>query len=106
EYVIDNCDAVVVLFDIEQAGQLDPIRQRCDRVRAWASFRNLGAAAPGWADDFDALAAGAGTAEPARVGDDPAAGTTMIYTSGTTGRPKGTVRRSDSNRSAANTAAF
>src|SRR5690606_6507458 len=105
-YVIDNCDAVVVLFDIEQTSQLEPIRDQGDRVRAWASFRNLGGTPPSWADDFDALAAAASTDEPTREGDDPTAGTTMIYTSGTTGKPKGTVRRADSSRSATNTAEF
>ena len=92
-YVIDNCDAVVVLFDPEQTEQLEGIRTQCDRVRAWFAFRLQGAAAPDWSRDLDAEAAAASDAEPEQVGDDPTAGTTMIYTSGTTGKPKGTVRR-------------
>ncbi len=95
QYVIDNCDAVVVLFDIEQADQLASIVDQCDRVRAWQCFRSDGGKQPDWAQDFDALAAAASTDEPVRVGEDATAGTTMIYTSGTTGKPKGTVRRTE-----------
>ncbi len=104
QYVIDNCDAVVILFDIEQVAQLEPIRSQCDRVREWLAFRCQGAAAPEWARDLDAEAADASIDEPDREGEDPTAGTTMIYTSGTTGHPKGTVRRETTN--AADTLAF
>ncbi len=104
QYVIDDCDAVVALFDIEQVAQLEPIRAECDRVREWFAFRLQGAAAPDWARDLDAEGAAASGEEPGREGGDPAAGTTMIYTSGTTGKPKGTVRRTTTN--AADTAAF
>jgi acyl-CoA synthetase (AMP-forming)/AMP-acid ligase II len=91
-YVIDNCDAVVVCFDLEQAAQLEPVHHDCERVREWLAFRLQGEHAPRWAADLDALAATAAATEPDREGDDPTAGTTMIYTSGTTGKPKGTVR--------------
>jgi acyl-CoA synthetase (AMP-forming)/AMP-acid ligase II len=84
QYVIDNCDAVVVLHDIEQVGQLEGARAACPTVRSWLSFRT---------GDLEEQAAGASDDEPDREGDDPTAGTTMIYTSGTTGKPKGTVRR-------------
>jgi acyl-CoA synthetase (AMP-forming)/AMP-acid ligase II len=97
QYVIDNCDAAIVLFDVEQTGQLAPIRANCERVRAWHCFRADGNS-PAWADDFDALVAKASTDEPVRVGEDETAGTTMIYTSGTTGKPKGTVRRTQASK--------
>jgi acyl-CoA synthetase (AMP-forming)/AMP-acid ligase II len=84
QYVIDNCDAVVVLYDVEQTAQLEGAREACPTVRSWLSFRT---------GDLEAAAAEASEDEPEREGDDPAAGTTMIYTSGTTGKPKGTVRR-------------
>jgi fatty-acyl-CoA synthase/long-chain acyl-CoA synthetase len=84
QYVIDNCDAVVVLYDVEQEAQLAGAREACPRVRSWLSFRT---------GDLEAAAADASEDEPEREGDDPTAGTTMIYTSGTTGKPKGTVRR-------------
>jgi acyl-CoA synthetase (AMP-forming)/AMP-acid ligase II len=101
QYVIDNCDAVVVLFDIEQTAQLDGAVDACPTVRDWMAFRIAGGSLPSWADDFDAAATGAPETEPDREGDDPTAGTTMIYTSGTTGKPKGTVRRAPSGASAA-----
>ncbi|MFA5565657.1 MAG: AMP-binding protein [Acidimicrobiia bacterium] len=94
-YVIENSDAVVVLFDIEQTEQLENIHTKLPQVRAWIAFRLRDATAPDWASDLDARAAAASTDEPVPVGDDPTAGTTMIYTSGTTGKPKGTVRRSN-----------
>jgi fatty-acyl-CoA synthase/long-chain acyl-CoA synthetase len=99
-YVIDNCDAVVVLFDVEQAPQLEPVRADCARVREWFAFHGQGDRAPGWARDLDAEAAASSDDEPEQVGDDPTAGTTMIYTSGTTGHPKGTVRRTEASVSA------
>ena len=99
-YVIDNCDAVVVLFDIEQTAQLEGLAGQHERVRSWLAFRNQGAAPPAWAGDLDALASAAAETEPEREGEDPTAGTTMIYTSGTTGKPKGTVRRTTPNPSA------
>ncbi len=102
-YVIDNCDAVVALFDVEQTAQLEPIREGCERVRAWFAFRAAGDP-PAWARDLDEEAARAAADEPVRSGEDPTAGTTMIYTSGTTGKPKGTVR--ESTRGTSNTAAF
>ncbi len=92
-YVIDNCDAVVVVFDVEQVPQLAPVQAQCERVRDWFVFRRQGAAGPAWARDLDGEAAVASTDEPERAGDAPTAGLTLIYTSGTTGHPKGTVRR-------------
>ncbi len=91
QYVIDNCDAVIVLFDVEQLSQLETIYKNCERVRSWQVFRGDNAAID-WAADFDAAAAVATEDEPEPVGSDATAGTTMIYTSGTTGKPKGTVR--------------
>jgi acyl-CoA synthetase (AMP-forming)/AMP-acid ligase II len=96
-YVIDNCDAAIVLFDPEQTDQLESIHDKCERVRAWYCFRGDGRT-PSWAEDFDALTATASTDEPEPVGEDVTAGTTMIYTSGTTGKPKGTVRRTEASK--------
>jgi fatty-acyl-CoA synthase/long-chain acyl-CoA synthetase len=110
-YVIENCDAVVVLFDVEQIDQLETIRAACPNVRRWlcfraASYTDRTTPGPDWADDLEELAEGAATTEPVPDGSDETAGTTMIYTSGTTGKPKGTVRRPAGASSAANTAAF
>ena len=105
QYVIDNCDAVVILFDIEQAEQLEPDpRRSASGCGSGSCSGSRAQRRPAWARDLDAEAAAASTDEPDREGDDPTAGTTMIYTSGTTGHPKGTVRRTTTN--AADAAAF
>src|SRR4051794_5884523 len=87
-YVIDNSDATVVLFDVEQAAQLDPARAQCDKVTSWVGFRGT---APSWASSMEALAASASDTPP-DVDLEQATGATMIYTSGTTGQPKGALR--------------
>ncbi|MEV3923591.1 AMP-binding protein [Actinomadura coerulea] len=88
-YVVENADAALVLFDAEQAPQLEAARDRAAGVRSWLAW---GSAPPDWASSLDALAARSSVTEPAARGADPAAGTSMFYTSGTTGRPKGVVR--------------
>jgi fatty-acyl-CoA synthase/long-chain acyl-CoA synthetase len=93
-YVIDNSDAVAVLFDGEQVDQLDGVPSHCPKVRHWLGFRLGSTACPPWAVDFEALVASASEAEPVLADDASPTGSTMIYTSGTTGKPKGTVRRS------------
>ncbi|MDQ2647959.1 MAG: AMP-binding protein [Actinomycetota bacterium] len=110
QYVIENADAVVVLFDIEQTEQLESIRDQLPLVRRWISFRaasvtDPSSPGPAWADDLEVLAEAAATTEPEPEGQDDAAGTTMIYTSGTTGKPKGTVRRTDTSEQAAKNSA-
>ncbi len=91
-YVIDNSDATVVLFDVEQAEQLDPARGSCPQVTRWLAFRCGPDAVPDWADHLETLGEQvAGTPPEVAAGD--AAGATMIYTSGTTGKPKGALRK-------------
>lgn len=91
-YVVENCDAVVACFDVEQAPQLARAAAEVGTVRAWLAFRCAAADVPPWARHLETEAAGRPEAEPAVGGDDPVAGTTMFYTSGTTGKPKGVVR--------------
>ena len=87
-YVIDNSDATVVLFDVEQNSQLEPAVSECPNVSAWVAFRGD---APSWAQSMEKLASTAPETPPqVEVGE--ATGATMIYTSGTTGRPKGALR--------------
>ncbi|NVI93228.1 AMP-binding protein [Actinomadura sp. BRA 177] len=88
-YVVENADAAVVVFDAEQAAQLEAASQQVEDVRAWLAW---GGAAPEWASSLDALAAKSPETEPVPLGADAAAGTSMFYTSGTTGKPKGVVR--------------
>ncbi|MEV0660714.1 AMP-binding protein [Actinomadura luteofluorescens] len=88
-YVVENADAALVVFDAEQAPQLEEARGKAAGVRAWLAW---GSAAPDWASSLDALAGRSPGTEPVARGADPAAGTSMFYTSGTTGKPKGVVR--------------
>ncbi|MGC4952269.1 class I adenylate-forming enzyme family protein [Actinomadura citrea] len=88
-YVVENADAALVVFDAEQAPQLEAARVRATGVRAWLAW---GSAPPDWASSLDALAGRSPDTEPVARGADPAAGTSMFYTSGTTGKPKGVVR--------------
>lgn len=94
-YVIDNSDATVVLFDIEQTDQLEPARALCPKVEHWLAFRTQGRTVPSWADDVERLAERAAETPPQL--DHEASGATMIYTSGTTGKPKGALRSSGRN---------
>ena len=94
-YVIDDSDAVVVLFDQEQAEQLAACPERCPTVRHWVAFRATPEQVPSWAAHLEALAADAPDADLApREGP---VGGSMIYTSGTTGKPKGALRRGGTN---------
>jgi acyl-CoA synthetase (AMP-forming)/AMP-acid ligase II len=92
-YVIDNSDATVVLFDVEQTEQLDEARGDCPKVQHWAAFRSGPEEVPSWAVHLESLAAAASDADVSPVGQSDAAGGSKIYTSGTTGKPKGALRK-------------
>src|SRR5829696_2827098 len=92
-YVIDNSDATVVLFDIEQIEQLQGLPAACPKVGHWVAFRCGPDEVPSWAVHLESLAAEAGDADVAPAGAADDAGATMIYTSGTTGKPKGALRK-------------
>ncbi|HEX7354231.1 MAG TPA: AMP-binding protein [Mycobacteriales bacterium] len=94
-YVIDNSDATVVLFDVEQVEQMEPARELCPKVAHWLVFRANGAPVPAWAQEMEALAADCPASPP--PAEAAASGATMIYTSGTTGKPKGALRRGGNN---------
>jgi fatty-acyl-CoA synthase/long-chain acyl-CoA synthetase len=94
-YVIDDSDAVVVLFDVEQAAQLADCPARCPKVRHWVAFRSTASEVPTWASHLEALVEHAPDEEVV-PGPGPVGGS-MIYTSGTTGKPKGALRRGGTN---------
>jgi len=92
-YVIDNSDADVVLFDVEQTAQLTTAPAACPKVVHWVAFRCGAEEVPDWAEHLESLAEVAGDDDVTPAGDQAEAGATMIYTSGTTGKPKGALRR-------------
>ncbi len=83
-YVIDDCEADVVVFDGSLPNAADAVT-RAPRARLRLI---VDGAADGFVDYDDAIARFAG-----HDIDDPVRGTQMLYTSGTTGRPKGVYRR-------------
>jgi acyl-CoA synthetase (AMP-forming)/AMP-acid ligase II len=91
-YVVENADAALVVFDAEQAPQLEAASRQVEGVRAWLAWNCAEPDTPDWAFSLEAMAAKSPTTEPVVRGADPAAGTSMFYTSGTTGKPKGVVR--------------
>lgn len=96
-YVVDNCEAKVVVYDagLPTAAEAIAHAPHC-RVRL-----AIGGTVDGF-DDYD----GALAAFDAGNVEDPVRGSQMLYTSGTTGRPKGVYRRQTPvARSASQTAA-
>ncbi|MGH2684588.1 MAG: AMP-binding protein [Actinomycetota bacterium] len=92
-YVIDNSDATVVLFDVEQTEQLESGTKECPKVEHWVTFRCGPDQVPAWAQHLESLGAAAPDADVSPMGASDTTGSTMIYTSGTTGKPKGALRR-------------
>ena len=92
-YVIDNSDAVLVLFDVEQVDQLAPCVDECPKVTRWLSFHGDASQSPSWADHLPDLVASQPDTAVEPLQGDQAQGGSMIYTSGTTGKPKGALRR-------------
>jgi fatty-acyl-CoA synthase/long-chain acyl-CoA synthetase len=94
-YVIDNADATVVLFDVEQAEQLASCPAQCPKVEHWVAFRCGEGDVPEWATHLETRAEQASEDEATPQGASEDAGATIIYTSGTTGKPKGALRRAN-----------
>jgi acyl-CoA synthetase (AMP-forming)/AMP-acid ligase II len=86
-YVIDNCDAEVVVVDAEYAELIDRVRPETPKVREVLVFDGDGGL-EGRLDRYPTE-----NVQPV----DGSEGATMIYTSGTTGKPKGAVRPSVQN---------
>jgi acyl-CoA synthetase (AMP-forming)/AMP-acid ligase II len=91
-YVIDNSDAIVVLFDVGQTEQLQGGPAACPKVQHWVAFRCTADEVPDWAEHLETLGEAASDDEVTPMGRSETAGATMIYTSGTTGKPKGALR--------------
>src|SRR3712207_6021977 len=55
-YVIDNSDATIVLFDVEQTDQLKDGPANCPKVTTWIAFRCTADQVPEWAVHLESLA--------------------------------------------------
>src|SRR5215218_3817863 len=72
-YVIDNSDATVVLFDVEQTEQLQGGPAACSKVQHWVAFRCQADQVPSWAEHLESRAAQASDADVSPVGQADAA---------------------------------
>lgn len=84
-YIIDNCQAELVIGSAKTLPKMTPARAECACVRRWLT---LDAPAEGYEDLEAAL-----DAQPTELLDDPREGRDMLYSSGSTGRPKGVLHK-------------
>jgi len=89
EYILNDCDADVVIADYDYAGKVEAVR---DAVPAETFVGYQAAEIDGDWEDYEAFMEGQSTEEPDRpdISEDDDA--SINYTSGTTGDPKGVVR--------------
>jgi len=86
-YIFDNSDAAVVFFDAQFTDQVELVRGRLPKVKAWVQIG--GGDVPDWAVDYDCLAA---DGDPSPLGIDRSPEDLFfLYTGGTTGMPKGVM---------------
>ena len=83
-YIVDNCDADMLLADGLYAGKAQEAASQSSRLKQRLS---IGPAIPGFDPLPDAIAT-----QPTGNISEPVHGGGMLYTSGTTGRPKGVFR--------------
>jgi len=93
-YLFDNADAEAIVFHAGYAAQLEPIRARLSKVKAWIAVADGDHPIPAWASEYESLigdGADRVVAPWGRSGDD----LLLLYTGGTTGMPKGVMWRQD-----------
>jgi long-chain acyl-CoA synthetase len=81
EYIVDDCEAKVLVMSRTLAPLAEAIAGRCPRLQTRLM---VGGTLPGW-ESFEAAVA----AQPVTPIADEMEGTDLLYSSGTTGRPKG-----------------
>jgi fatty-acyl-CoA synthase len=86
-YLLDDCDATVVVHEAGFAGSLRALRERLPKVREWIEIDD-GSEPGGLSTPYEALTAGpAARLDLRRSPDD----LLLLYTGGTTGMPKGVM---------------
>lgn len=86
-YSIDDCGTEVLLVDDTFLGAVEPLRQRCPRIRT-VIYCGDGETPAGMLNYEELIQASEPIADAARNGHDLAA---VLYTGGTTGTPKGVM---------------
>tara|TARA_R110000796_G_scaffold83873_1_gene183120 strand:+ start:402 stop:2006 length:1605 start_codon:yes stop_codon:yes gene_type:complete len=86
-YIFDNSDAAVVFYDVQFLDQVELVRGRLPKVKAWVQIG--GGDVPAWAVDYDRLAT---DGDPSSLGIERSPDDLFfLYTGGTTGMPKGVM---------------
>lgn len=87
EYILRDAAPTVLIFDEEYSEMVGAIRAAMPDL---AHYIVIGGQDLGWAENYEALIAGASGEQP-RLRSRPTDVAYLIYTSGTTGRPKGAM---------------
>ncbi len=90
-YLLDNADAEAIMFEVQYANVIAPVRDRLPHVKTWVAVVRNGETVPDWATDYADIPSVSGTvtAPWGRSAKDML----FIYTGGTTGMPKGVMWR-------------
>jgi acyl-CoA synthetase (AMP-forming)/AMP-acid ligase II len=87
EAILHDCDPAVLIFEDRYTGLVESLRSGLPES---TRFVCIGGKAPAWAEDYEAVIAGAADVEPP-IRSQPDDIAYLIYTSGTTGQPKGVM---------------
>ncbi len=92
-YLLDDADAVAVVFHLEFAPKLEAIRPQLPKLRTFIAVDDGSAPAPATLDAYDYDAALAAAAPDRDFGPRSPDDLYLLYTGGTTGMPKGVMWR-------------
>ncbi|MEO1029433.1 MAG: acyl-CoA synthetase [Pseudomonadota bacterium] len=88
-YIFDNSDSAAVLYDVAFRGNVERVRSKLPKIKAWIEVGGSADDVPEFAHAYETLAS-TGSGEPLgieRSGEDMM----FLYTGGTTGMPKGVM---------------